>query len=164
MTSMLSSGRFRRSARTALAAGATVCALAALSGCEKPTPVATVTIGTNSVTSQASCWNDGEKLSEKDVERCAKSGSKRKITFSEDEVLRFGVDTEIAEKGWQVFLANQPLLDPTTDTYKTFDGSQLRWSALPDETELVIAQVNSAGKKEPQGFFGMWHFTLVKDS
>ncbi|MBB1255088.1 DUF2771 domain-containing protein [Streptomyces alkaliterrae] len=164
MTSMLSTGRFRRTARTALAAGATVCALAALSGCEKPTPVATVTIGSDSVTSEASCWNDGKKLSEKELKKCAEGNGKRKIDFGEGDVLRFGVDSDIAEKGWQVFLANQELLEPTTKTYKTFDGSQLRYSALPKETDLVIAQVNSAGKKEAEGFYGLWHFTLVKES
>ena len=56
MTTLHSRSRRRR---VVAAAGAVSAGLLVLSACDKPSPIATITVGTNSVNSEATCYNDG---------------------------------------------------------------------------------------------------------
>ena len=51
-----------KSRRIGVALGAVSAGLLVLSACDKPTPLATVTVGDNSVHTEASCYNDGNAL------------------------------------------------------------------------------------------------------
>lgn len=162
---MLSPGRIRRSVRTAFAVGAATCAVVGLSGCDKPNPVATLTIGSNSVHSDETCDNDGKKLGEKQLQACAKEVKSKSVSFSPNDVLRFGVDPEVAEKGWEVLTTitdpqsgeqrPAPLVEYTKKTYATTQGLQL--SSLADKSEVAVVERAKNGDT-----YRIWNFTLDK--
>ncbi|MGP3983526.1 hypothetical protein [Streptomyces sp. KR80] len=166
----MSAAHFRsKTCRTATAAGAVVLGLVALSGCgDKPTPVATVTVGSNSVSAEAACYTEGEKLSEKKLRDCVGKKSDEKLTVHEGEKVRVGVDPEIAETGWALVINGQPAMsEASKDTYRSFDFDRVfapqqspgGGAAVPDSAQLTLIEVT----KEGQGK-GAWQFTLNRAS
>ncbi|MGD9485014.1 DUF2771 domain-containing protein [Streptomyces sp. TRM70308] len=167
MTSMLSRARGRRT-RTAAAAGAACLALVALSACEKPTPMTTITVGSDSVHSEASCYNDGKKLGQEDFARCLSEGDgpTESITVAQGDTLRLGVEPEIAERGWQVWLeGQQPVAAYSDSTYETIEAGPLinavaqTTGEAPEELRLAIVESGSATDPEA-GSYGVWQYTL----
>ena len=106
------------------AAGAVSAGLLVLSACDKPTPLATVTVGSTSVNSEATCGGEGEALKTADLAEVPEGqGHQESITVDPDDTVRFGVDPEIADEGWTILMNGQPLTDSSTKTYRTIPGS-----------------------------------------
>ncbi|MFC7965005.1 DUF2771 domain-containing protein [Streptomyces cinereoruber] len=159
MTVALFSGSRRR---TAVALGAVSAGLLVLSACDKPTPVATLTVGTESVHSEAACYNDGDAIKESQVQECLNKKAEKTITVAADDRIRFGVDPEVADNGWTIFLGGeQAEAEPYKKTYRTISAGAF-FSAQPgesvDQTQVTI--VENTGKK----LTGVWHFQLKKES
>jgi hypothetical protein len=147
-----------RRRRAVAAAGAVSVGLLVLSACSKPTPLSTITVGRSSVSSEASCYNDGNAVKTSDLSKCAKSG--KSIKVDPDDTVRFGVDPKIADSGWTILMNGQPLTDSSNKTYRTIPGSvffNAQYGATGNSTQIAIKE----GDKEVKG---VWSFTLKKAS
>ncbi|MER6912498.1 DUF2771 domain-containing protein [Streptomyces sp. NPDC000594] len=157
MTVAFFSGRRRRAAA---AIGAVSAGLLTLSACEKPTPLATVTVGTESVNSEAACYNDGDTIKESALQKCLNDEPGKTVKVSLDDRIRFGVDPEIAENGWMLFIGGQPAeQEPYKKTYRSIPASAFftaQTGQAPNKTKISI--VEAKNKK----FIGIWTFTLEK--
>jgi outer membrane protein assembly factor BamE (lipoprotein component of BamABCDE complex) len=153
--------------RTAAAIGAAALGLVALSACEKPTPLATVSVGTNSVSSEAACYNDGKKLSQEELRDCIGESSAKKLTVHDGERIRVGVEPEIADSGWVMGVNGQgTMAEASKDTYRTFAFDQVfapQQSAAgvtaPKKAQVTIVEVTKDGQAR-----GVWQFTLNRAS
>ncbi|MEU1617671.1 hypothetical protein ACFZAU_12200 [Streptomyces sp. NPDC008238] len=148
--------------RRAAALGAVSLGLIALSACEKPTPLATVTVGDRTVTTEATskCYLDGKKLTEQAFLACLQGKPEKTITVRPGDKVRIGVDPAIAEKGWVVAAGTSGksgLLKDTT--YRSFDAETLladaQSGASASEVTLNIIETGSA-----QDYLGVWQFKL----
>ncbi|MEU7008487.1 DUF2771 domain-containing protein [Streptomyces sp. NPDC046332] len=148
--------------RAAVALGAVSAGLLVLSACDKPTPLATLTVGTDSVHSEAACYNDGDAIKESQIQQCLNKKAEKTLTVAADDKIRFGVDPTIAENGWTIFLGGQNAEpEPYHKTYRTIPASAFfssQTGEATDETQVTI--VESDGKK----LTGVWHFGLKKES
>lgn len=173
MTSMLRGGRplgGRRATRTAVAVGTVTLALAALSACEKPTPVATLSVGTGSVSSEAACYDKDKVLGEEELGSCLGEKDRESVTVGESDTLRFGVEPEIAEEGWQLFLNGQQVTDGFETTYRTFPSEQLfsfveqqaqqSGEGSPDTVNVSIVEGKEAGNARGIDAHGVWNFEI----
>ncbi|WP_369247418.1 DUF2771 domain-containing protein [Streptomyces sp. R41] len=153
----LSAARRRR----AVAVVGTVSAgLLVLSACDKPTPLATITVGKNSVSSETDCYNDGKAVKTADLASCLKSKDIKSIKVDPDETVRFGVDPKIADNGWTILMNGQPLTDSSNKTYRTIPGSvffNAQYGASGNSTLVSI-------KEGEKTVTGLWSFKLKKDS
>ncbi|MEV0182533.1 DUF2771 domain-containing protein [Streptomyces sp. NPDC050625] len=157
MTTLQSASRRRRAVA---AAGAVSAGLLVLSACEKPTPIATITVGTSSVNSEATCYNDGKALSTASLANCLKDTGIKSIKVDPDETVRFGVDPAVADSGWTILMNGQPLTDSSKKTYRTIPGSvffNAQYGAQGNSTLVSIKE----GEKDVKG---LWSFKLKKDS
>ncbi|MFE6333257.1 DUF2771 domain-containing protein [Streptomyces sp. NPDC057806] len=149
-----------RRRRAVAAAGAVSAGLLVLSACEKPTPMATITVGSSSVSEEATCGGEGEALKNAALTECLKETDIKSLTVDPDETVRFGVDPEIADKGWTIMMNGQPLLqEPLKKTYTTIPGSvffNAQYGAQGNSTLVSIRE----GKNETTG---LWSFKLKKD-
>ncbi|GAA3372706.1 DUF2771 domain-containing protein [Streptomyces sannanensis] len=159
MTVTFFSGKGRRAG---VALGAVSAGLLLLSACEKPTPLATVTVGTASVHTEAACYNNGEAIKTSEIQSCLNKTAEKSIEVHADDKVRFGVDPEIAKNGWTIFIGGQQAeQQPYKLTYRTIPGSaffvggQLGQPA-PDKVQVSIVETN--GTK----LTGVWHFELKK--
>ncbi|MEU9700022.1 DUF2771 domain-containing protein [Streptomyces sp. NPDC014870] len=149
--------------RAAAALGAVSVGLLTLTACgEKPTPLATLTVGTKSIHSEAACYNDGDAIKESQIQECLNRKAEKSITVATDDKVRFGVDPSIAENGWTIFLGGQNAEpEPYKKTYRTIPASAFfssQTGEATDQTQVTI--VENDGKK----LTGIWHFELKKDS
>ncbi|WP_329273441.1 DUF2771 domain-containing protein [Streptomyces sp. NBC_01451] len=166
MTSLRSASTARRR-RAVAAVGAVGAGLLVLSACDKPTPISTITVGTSSVSSEASCYadGDGKELKTAELTEClkkdtAKDADIKSIKVDPDENVRFGVDPKIADEGWTILLNGNPLTDSSTKTYRTIPGSvffNAQYGAQGDSTLVSIKEGENNVK-------GVWSFRLKKDS
>ncbi|MFJ8633906.1 DUF2771 domain-containing protein [Streptomyces sp. NPDC093568] len=157
MTTLQSDVRRRRAVA---AAGAVSAGLLVLSACDKPTPMATITVGTASVHSQATCGGEGDALQTADLAKCLKDKGIESIKVDPDDTVRFGVDPEIADEGWTILMNGQPLTDSSTKTYRTVPGSvffNAQYGASGNSTLVSI-------KEGERDVTGLWSFKLKKDS
>ncbi|MFJ8012641.1 DUF2771 domain-containing protein [Streptomyces sp. NPDC096339] len=159
MTAPLFSGRARRSVA---ALGAVSAGLLLLSACDKPTPLATVTIGTSSVSAEAACHSDGEPLSMDRVQECL-TGLKdaKTIEYGRGDTLRLGVEPEVVEDGkkWSAVLDGQPITEPSSNTYRSFPGADVFATGgqgeAPASKKLAFLQLDETGKP-----LAVWSFNL----
>ncbi|MFH9605988.1 DUF2771 domain-containing protein [Streptomyces sp. NPDC017448] len=158
MTVAFFSGKGRR---IGVALGAVSAGLLVLSACDKPTPLATVTVGSDSVNTEATCYNDGEAIKESLVQDCLNKKAEKSVTVAMDDKVRFGVDPEIAENGWTLFINGQQAeQEPYDKTYRTIPGSAFFASQTGKPAEkTTISIVETKGKK----LTGIWQFELKKD-
>ncbi|MFE1749523.1 DUF2771 domain-containing protein [Streptomyces anandii] len=157
MTSMHSAVRRRRAVA---AAGAVSAGLLVLSACSKPTPLSTITVGRDSVSSEATCYNDGNAIKTADLAKCLKDTDIKSIKVDPDETVRFGVDPKIADQGWTILMNGQPLTDSSKKTYRTIPGSvffNAQYGASGNSTLVSIKE----GEKDVKG---LWSFKLQKES
>ncbi|MGW0822116.1 DUF2771 domain-containing protein [Streptomyces sp. NPDC002845] len=157
MTSLRSEARRRRAVATI---GVVSAGLLVLSACDKPTPMATLTVGSNSVSSETDCYNDGKTVETDKISKCLQAKDMKSIEVDPDETVRFGVDPEIADEGWTILMNGQPLTDSSTKTYRTIPGSvffNAQYGAQGDTTVVSIRE----GENEVTG---LWSFKLKKDS
>ncbi|MFD1828663.1 MULTISPECIES: DUF2771 domain-containing protein [Streptomyces] len=159
MTHTISRGKGSRTIRTAVAIGAATLGLVALSACEKPTPRATVTVGSDSVSTEAACYEDGGAISQEKVLSCAKQETTTSISVDEGDLLRIGVDPEIAEEGWVLFLDGQPAVtDKIGKTYRSFSGDAFFRDGEAKSVRLGIVGYDGSE------YHGVWNIELKKAS
>ncbi|GGX63367.1 DUF2771 domain-containing protein [Streptomyces minutiscleroticus] len=154
--------RAARHRRAVAAVGAVSAGLLVLSACDKPTPVATLTVGKDSVSSETEsyCYDEDKAVSTDDIAKCLKSKDIKSITVDPDETVRFGVDPEIAEDSWTILLNGNPLTDSSKKTYRTIPGSvffNAQYGAQGDSSLVSVRQ----GDKTVHG---VWSFKLEKDA
>ncbi|OON72316.1 DUF2771 domain-containing protein [Streptomyces tsukubensis] len=158
----MTSPRFPANRRRALAAlGAVSAGLLALSACDKPTPLATVTVGKQSANAEANCYNDGDELKSSDLQSCLKGADAKTVKVDPDATVRFGVDPEVADKGWTLLMNGQPLTDASKKTYRTVPGSVFfnqQYGAKGSTT--VVSILEGDGTKAT----GLWSFKMEKDA
>ncbi|MFK0296223.1 hypothetical protein ACIQU6_37910 [Streptomyces sp. NPDC090442] len=161
---LISRGKGRRAAA---ALGAVSLGLLTLSACQQPTALATVTVGTKTVTAEVTpgCDGDGKSLDQAALKSCITKKGGDTLTVRPGEQVRVGVDPKVAKAGWFV-IGGQPLMRaPSTETYRTFNADDLFKQTNPatgqtgslDEVTLLVAE---AGKSAGQGPVAMWHFNL----
>ncbi|MGW5275054.1 DUF2771 domain-containing protein [Streptomyces sp. NPDC004044] len=157
MTVAFFSGKGRR---IGVALGAVSAGLLVLSACDKPTPLATVTVGDTSVSTEASCYNDGDALKDSQVKACLNKKAEKSVKVAMDDKVRFGVDPEIADNGWTLFINGQQAeQEPYKKTYRSIPGSAFFSSQTGGTTNKTqISIVETDGKK----LTGIWHFELKK--
>ncbi|MEU3983069.1 DUF2771 domain-containing protein [Streptomyces sp. NPDC026672] len=149
-----------RRRRAVAAAGAVSAGLLVLSACDKPTPMATITVGTSSVSSEATCYNDGDALDAAALTKCIKNTDIKSIKVDPDETVRFGVDPTIADSSWTILMNGQPLTDSSSKTYRTIPGSvffNAQYGAQGNTTTVSIKEGDKTVK-------GLWSFKLEKDA
>ncbi|MCX5397792.1 DUF2771 domain-containing protein [Streptomyces sp. NBC_00102] len=157
MTVAFFSGKSRR---IGVALGAVSAGLLVLSACDKPTPLATVTVGTTSVSTEAACYNDGDPIKESLIQGCLNKKADKSIDVAMDDRVRFGVDPEIADNGWTLFIDGQQAeQEPYKRSYRSITGSAF-FSSQTGETsnETQVSVVETDGSK----LIGVWHFKLKK--
>jgi hypothetical protein len=157
MTTMQSVVRRRRAVA---AAGAVSAGLLVLTSCDKPTPLATITVGDRSISSGASCYDDGGALKTAALTACLRDTDVKSITVDTDDTVRFGVDPKIADKSWTILMNGQQLTDVSTKTYRTVPGSvffNAQYGASGNTTTVSI-------KEGDKTVTGLWSFKLKKDS
>ncbi|WP_221348206.1 hypothetical protein [Streptomyces beigongshangae] len=149
-----------RRRRAVAAVGAVSAGLLVLSACDKPTPMATVTVGKTSVSTEAECYEDGKDLGKEKVAECAKKKTSDTISVSQGETLRIGVDPEVADEGWALWLNGQQVTDPFKKTYYAFEGVDLfaaqNGQTAPKTISISVVKQNKAGTE----FKGVWNFKL----
>jgi hypothetical protein len=157
MTVAFFSGRPRRAG---VALGAVSAGLLVLAACDKPTPLATVTVGSDSVNTEATCFNDGKAVKETDMQPCLNKKAEKTIEVAVDDKIRFGVDPEIADHGWTLFINGQPAeQEPYKKSYRTIPASAFFSSQSGAATDKAqVSVVETTGKK----LTGIWHFQLKK--
>ncbi|WP_255948736.1 DUF2771 domain-containing protein [Streptomyces odontomachi] len=140
--------------------GAVCAGLAVLSGCQKPTPLVTVTSGRDSVHAETDCYDDGRQLPTSALERCLR-GRHKTLGVDPDAIVRFGVDPVVADRGWAILLNGRPLSDVSHKTYRTIPASVFfdrQYGATgPASTASVL---EGSGRK----FTGLWSFTFTRKS
>ncbi|MET4924042.1 DUF2771 domain-containing protein [Streptomyces sp. PSRA5] len=155
-----------RARRTGVALGAMSAGLLALSACDKPTPLSTLTVGTDSVHSEATCYNDGEPLGdEATLKKCLNDTAGRKtITVSPDDKIHFGVDPEIAHNGWTFYIEGQRVEPaPDKNTYRTFPASAFFSSQDGQPIKTVNLSIVETNEKK-RAVTGVWNFELKNKS
>ncbi|OEV04889.1 hypothetical protein [Streptomyces oceani] len=164
MTNALSGSR--RGLRTATAIGTVTLGMLALAACEKPTPLMTVTVGSDTVTAEAACYEDGAVLDDAKANACSKKDdAEQTITVDKDEKIRIGVEPDMAEDGWLLLVNNQPVLsEPSDETYLTFPGEAFFQKQGPTGTPVPtesakITVVQTADKKVK----GVWQVQAKQD-
>lgn len=160
MTVAFFSGKGRR---IGVALGAVSAGLLVLSACDKPTPLATVTVGGDSVSTEAACYDDGKALKESEFKSCLNKKAEKTIKVAMDDKVHFGVDPEIADHGWTLFInGQQGEPEPYEKTYRTIPGSAFFASQTGESTakETQVSIVETKGKE----LTGIWHFKLEKSS
>lgn len=160
---------WRKGRRVAAAVGAVSLGLITLAACDKPTPLATVTVGTDSVHTEATkgCNGDGDPLSEKELKGCLSKKTGKSIKVAPGEKVRIGVEPEIAESGWVMVSSNPIMKEPSEDNYRSFDSDTLFEQKNPQTGEslgmskkVTIAVVELTKKDGPKA---MWHFELERE-
>ncbi|MFI5676580.1 hypothetical protein [Streptomyces cellulosae] len=159
MTTMQSAVRRRRAVA---AAGAVSAGLLVLSACDKPTPRVTVTVGSHSVSAEAKCYDDGKDIGRQEATKCALKKASDGIEVPQSETLRIGVDPEIADTGWALWINGQQVTSVYKKTYYSFQGVDLfadqQGQAAPKTLYISIVQQNKAAQSNE--FKGVWNFKL----
>ncbi|MFE1784229.1 DUF2771 domain-containing protein [Streptomyces sp. NPDC059506] len=148
--------------RRAAAIGAVTLGLFALAACENPSPITTVTAGSDSISFEASCYNEGEALGTNEQKKCQNAGSAKTIEVSPETEVRFGVDPKIAEQGWIIAINNQPAINkPIEKTYTYFTGQSFFQAAAQGGQGAKTATVSIIAQGEKPGTTsGVWNFKL----
>ncbi|MFD7894040.1 DUF2771 domain-containing protein [Streptomyces sp. NPDC059743] len=159
MTVAFFSGRARRAG---VVLGAVSAGLLVLAACDKPTPLATVTIGDNSVNTEAACYNDGKAIKQTEIQPCLNKKPEKTVEVSMDDQVHFGVDPTIAEHGWTLFIDGQQAeQEPYKKTYRTIPGSAFFSSQTGEPTSATQVSIVEASGKE---LIGIWQFEFKKAS
>ncbi|WP_234325321.1 DUF2771 domain-containing protein [Streptomyces sp. NRRL WC-3626] len=153
-----SSHRAVRRRRAVAVAGAVSAGLLVLAACDKPTPIATITVGSDSVSSEATCGGEGEALNTASLNKCLQDKDIDEITVDPTKTVRFGVDPDIADNGWTILMNGQPLVESSKKTYQEIPGSvffNAQYGAQGDSTLVSI-------KEGEESATGLWSFRLKK--
>lgn len=145
--------------RAATALGALSLGLVALTACDKPTAMATVTVGGRTVQAEASdtCYDGGKKLEQKVFVTCLQETPTHHITVPVGDKVRIGVDPNIAKKGWLIaagttLVTPEPLKDKTywsvdsTTLFNTQDQTTGGTTTLKQVTLNVVESSDTSGE------------------
>ncbi|MEW2545895.1 DUF2771 domain-containing protein [Streptomyces sp. NPDC047002] len=154
--------------RAGVVLGAVSAGLLVLSACDKPTPLATVTVGSDSVHSEAGCYNGGKALQTSTAQSCLNEKADHTITVGPDDTIGFGVDPALTDgdNGWALFLNGQQAeAQPSTATYRPIPAASF---FQPDQTtgqapKSVQVAIVESNKTSPS-IRGIWHFELKMKS
>jgi hypothetical protein len=128
--------------RAATAIGAISLGLIALTACDKPSKMATITVGSKTVQAEASDKCDvGKKLPQEIFVACLQAKPTHHITVPVGDKVRIGVDPAIADKGWLVVQGTTLVTDELLKD-KTY------WSV--DSATLFNVQDPQTGQSQPQ--------------
>ncbi|MET7639777.1 DUF2771 domain-containing protein [Streptomyces sp. NPDC005438] len=154
----------RRTARTATAIGVVTLGLVALSGCEKPTPLATATVGTKTLSVKAVCWDEGKKLANSKLQGCLDhDGNTLKVAMGDK--LRLGMESHLTEdgKGWMLFVNKQAALpDVVKKTYYSLSADQFFQPSQQGQRPPKSVSVQIVAIKDGTAL-GVWPLTLKRD-
>ncbi|MCA1224095.1 DUF2771 domain-containing protein [Streptomyces sp. 8L] len=150
--------------RAGVVLGAVSAGLLVLSACDKPTPLATVTVGSGSVHTEAGCYNDGKALPNSEAQSCLSKKADHTISVGPDDTIGFGVDPALTDNhnGWALFLNGQQAEQkPSTATYRpipaaSFFQADQTTGQTPKSVQVAIVETNT---KTPS-VRGIWHFEL----
>jgi hypothetical protein len=149
--------------RRAAVLGAVSLGLFALAACDKPTPLATVTVGDTSVHTESAtgCYGDGGKISQTKFVACLQGKATQEITVPAGEEVRVGVDPAIADKGWILAVGTSGKTELLKSTYRTFSGDQFFTDATTGQStdSVTLNFIETTGK---QDYLGVWQIKLVK--
>ncbi|MCP9944271.1 DUF2771 domain-containing protein [Streptomyces somaliensis] len=164
MTVAFFSGKARRAG---VALGAASAGLIVLSACgwSKPTPIATVTVGSDSYNTEAAenCYAE-DGLKESRFQECISAKGGKAVKVSVDDRIRFGVDPEVAENGWMIYLDGEPAeQEPYTKTYRTIGASSFfagppMGGQAPGSIRVSLVETDPKTKKK----IGVYRFLLEK--
>ncbi|MFI0505787.1 DUF2771 domain-containing protein [Streptomyces albogriseolus] len=149
-----------RRRRAVAAAGAVSAGLLVLSACDKPTAISTITVGSDSVSSEATCGGEGKALTTEALNKCLQDKGIDEIKVDPTETVRFGVDPEIADNSWTILLNGQPLVEPTKKTYQAIPGSVFFNAQYGAQGDSTLVSIKEGGENEATG---LWSFRLKKD-
>ncbi len=129
--------------------------LAALAGCQKPTPLVTVVHGTSSAHDQAACYSRANQPV--NTPTCGTGHKAKAVDVAPGDVIGIGVDPEIAETGWFISLGDEHPISagPLTTTYVEI---QLPAEFLVTGSARLRVEQKSDGDSAPQG---VWFFELT---
>jgi hypothetical protein len=150
--------------RAGVVLGAVSAGLLVLSACDKPTPLATVTVGSGSVHTEASCYNDGKAVPTNDLQPCLNKKADHTVTVGLDDQIGFGVDPSIADNGWTLFLNGQRAEpEPSKKTFRDIPGGSFfpadqTTGQMPSSTQVSIVETKGSS------VIGIWHFELKRSS
>ncbi|WP_329316710.1 hypothetical protein [Streptomyces sp. NBC_01262] len=156
--------------RRAAVIGAVSLGLVALSACEKPTPLATITVGDKTVTTEAAskCYLDGGKLATAAFAVCLNTAKPTQtIKVGAGDTVRIGVDPKIAKNGWLVAADLSQKTDVLTDkTYWTLDekDSLFTDSTTGTSADSVTLNIIETDGKDAKNYLGVWKVKLVKEA
>ncbi len=162
MTVAFFSGRGRRAG---VALGAVSAGLLVLAACDKPTPLATVTVGDDSWNSGANCYNDGNAIAQKDLLNCVKRKAENTVKVNSTDEVHLGVEPSIADHSWAVIVDGTPVFDePTKKTYRTMTAAA--FFAPDPQTGQPAPKTRQVSflKIDGKSFSGVWNFTFEKTS
>ncbi|WNI15996.1 hypothetical protein [Actinacidiphila sp. ITFR-21] len=157
--------------RAATAIGAISLGLIALTACDKPTAQATVTVGSKTVTAEASskCYAKGAKLPQQIFIACLQAKPTHHITVPVGDQVRIGVDPGIGDKGWLIVqdttLATAELLKDKT--YWSIDSAQLfnvqdPQSGQTQTRKSVTLNIVESGSTTGNDVYRVISFTLLR--
>lgn len=167
MTAAFSRGKGRRATA---ALGTVTAGLLVLAGCDKPTPLATLSAGSDSVSTEATdgCYHEGGgSLSEKKTASCLSKKGSETLSVKPGEKLRVGVEPKIAKSGWVLVSEDPPMNEPSKETYRSFDADDLfqqrnqmgQVEGMRKTAKVAVVELGKGGSAK-----GMWHFTLRRDN
>ncbi|HET6636518.1 MAG TPA: DUF2771 domain-containing protein [Streptomyces sp.] len=133
----------RRRLRTATALGAVSLGLLALSACQKPTPLTTVTVNGDSVHTQAACYNDGKAIPNDKLKDCLSKKPDVSVEVAQGDRVRVGVEPDVADNGWVLYGSQQQEAFHTT--YQSFSGDaffqSMQGQAPTDSSQLTVLEL-----------------------
>ena len=154
-----------RRRRAVAVAGAVTAGLLVQSACDKPTPRATVTVGKNSVSAEAACYDDGNDIGKAKAAKCALKKSSDSIDVAQSETLRIGVDPEVSDTGWALYINGQQVTNVYKKSYYSFQGVDLfadqQGQAAPKQLYISIVEQNKTSSGVSTRYNGVWNFKLV---
>ncbi|MFW6722214.1 hypothetical protein ACHZ98_19035 [Streptomyces sp. MAR4 CNY-716] len=165
-TTAFSRARGLRSRRGAAALGAVVLSAFALSACEKPTPVAQITVGSRTATTEAQCYDDGKNIPNEELETCVSERAEKSITVDSGDPVRIGVEPDIADNGWVLFVDGR-LVTPTPSkhTYASYNADQF-FNAQSQPGQVPVpsekAKVGIVEIDDDGNYKGAWSFDLKR--
>lgn len=154
-----------RRRRAVAAAGLVSAGLLVLSACDKPTPRVTVTVGSASVSSEATCYDDGNDIGQTKAAKCAlQKADVKTIKVKQGQTLRVGVDQKIADTGWALWINGQQMTYVYKKSYYAFDGVDLfaqQQGQAPQKTlNISIVEQDKTTSGQSKAHKGVWNFKL----
>lgn len=153
-----------RTVRTLLAGTGVVVALAALAGCTKPSPGASVFSGTVAVNTEAMCWSDTADAIDshtcaEDMVASATSGKgAASVAVVPGDVIGISVDPAVADAGWSPVIGGNPIVQaPLHSTYFRFTYPELQ--PLPEGGLPLMIVAGDANNMR-----GIWAYVLTPAS